>query len=68
MPAACVALSPLAGLTQSAPSIVENSRSDPAGTPDALRRCADAFAPRADRGSPALSPLFADPTGLPPTT
>jgi acetyl esterase/lipase len=67
MPAACVALSPFVDLTLSAPSIVENAGSDPAGIPDALRRCVDAFAPRGDRGSPALSPLFADLKGLPPS-
>ena len=38
--------------------IAGNARCDPAGTPEDLRRCVDAFAPRRGRASAALSPLM----------
>jgi acetyl esterase/lipase len=41
-------------------------RSDPMLRPSWLRRCAAGFAPGADLAGPALAPLAADLTGLPP--
>ena len=66
LPAAGVCLSPWADLTQSGETIVTKAAEDPMVRAEDLGRWAAAY--RGDRAAsdPAISPLFADLTGLPP--
>jgi monoterpene epsilon-lactone hydrolase len=67
LPAAGVCLSPWADLTQSGATISEKADTDPMVHAEDLDRCAAAYAGSDhDPGSPALSPLFAEMSGLPP--
>jgi acetyl esterase/lipase len=66
LPAAGVCLSPWVDLTQSGGTITTHAEVDPMVRAEDLSRWADAYR-GARRGSdPAISPLFADLTGLPP--
>jgi monoterpene epsilon-lactone hydrolase len=67
LPAAGVCLSPWADLTQSGATISEKDDADPMVRAEDLDRWAAAYAGSDhDPGSPALSPLFAELSGLPP--
>jgi phosphinothricin tripeptide acetyl hydrolase len=67
LPAAGVCLSPWADLTQSGATLSEKADADPMVHAQDLDRWAAAYAGSDnDPGSPALSPLFADLSGLPP--
>lgn len=67
LPAAGVCLSPWADLTQSGPTMSENSDADPMVHAEDLDRWAAAYAgSENDPGAPGLSPVFADLSGLPP--
>jgi acetyl esterase/lipase len=67
LPAAGVCLSPWADLTQSGATMSEKADADPMVHAEDLGRWAAAYAgPDQDPGSPGLSPLFADLSGLPP--
>jgi acetyl esterase/lipase len=67
LPAAGVCLSPWADLTQSGATISEMADVDPMVNVEDLGRWAAAYAGSDhDPGSPGLSPLFADLSGLPP--
>lgn len=67
MPAALVALSPATDLTGSGESYRTNARSDAVFTPDLMAKFAPLYIGDADVRNPFVSPLFGDPTGLPPT-
>jgi monoterpene epsilon-lactone hydrolase len=66
MPAAAVLMSPWADLTLSGTSITGKAAVDPVLTGSGLRRRAVDYAGGADPRTPAISPVFADLTGLPP--
>lgn len=66
LPAAGVCLSPWADLTQSGATMAEKAEVDPMVRAGDLDRWAAAYAAGADPASPAISPLFADLSGLPP--
>ncbi len=67
-PAGLVAISPWTDLTCSAPSLVERRDVDPFAHIDDLPAfAADYLGGATDPTDPVASPLFADPTGLPPT-
>jgi epsilon-lactone hydrolase len=66
LPAAAVAMSPWTDLALSGSSLVENAASDPmlnAGDLPELARC---YLGGADPRNPYASPLYGDPSGLPP--
>src|SRR5258707_11479810 len=67
LPAAAVALSPWTDLALTGGSFQRNAEADPMlrGTEGA--RLASYYSPRADPPPPHASPLFPDPTRLPPT-
>lgn len=66
LPAAGVCLSPWADLTQSGSTIAEKADEDPMVRAEDLDRWAGMYAGGAARDSKAISPLFADLSGLPP--
>jgi acetyl esterase/lipase len=66
LPGALVLVSPWVDLTCSGDSFVTNAETDPMIS-ISLRDRADLYAPGLDPTEPYLSPLFGDPTGLPPT-
>jgi epsilon-lactone hydrolase len=66
LPAAAVAMSPWTDLALTGPSLLENAASDPmlnAGDLPELARC---YLAGADPRNPYASPLYGDPSGLPP--
>jgi acetyl esterase/lipase len=66
LPAAAVAMSPWTDLALTGPSLIENAASDPmlnAGDLPELARC---YLAGADPRNPYASPLYGDPSGLPP--
>lgn len=65
-PAGIYLASPWVDLTTSGRSMVSHASLDPSVTPDGLRRRSVDYVGGADPGDPAVSPLFADLTGLPP--
>ena len=67
LPAAAVALSPVTDLALTAPSIRENAKADPFLPASESRRLAEYYLGGADPRTPYASPLYGDPTGLPPT-
>ncbi len=65
-PACAVLLSPWTDLTGSGDSIRTHAARDPILNPDHTAHIADWYADGADVAQPLISPLFADPKGLPP--
>ena len=66
-PGAAVALSPWYDATGSGASMVENADKDELGSAESIRELARMYtADGASPEDPLISPLFADPTGLPP--
>lgn len=66
-PAAAVALSPWTDLALSGASLVRNAQSDPMLNLADTRLFADSYLAGADPRHPYASPLYGNPTGLPPT-
>ena len=66
MPRSMVLSSPWLDITMAHPDEVVNAHIDPMMGIAALDRYARAYAGTADRRDPGLSPLYGDPTGLPP--
>ena len=67
MPGAVYVLSPWADLTASGESIVTREPFDPMFDGDGLIEAATTYAGDTPLDDPGVSPLFADPTGYPPT-
>lgn len=67
LPAALVCLSPVTDLTGSGESYKTNARADAVFTPELMAKFAPLYVADADIRDPLISPLFGDPTGLPPT-
>jgi acetyl esterase/lipase len=65
-PALGVAISPWTDLTLSGDSMASMADRDPMVKRDGLQRMADWYLGDADPRDPLVSPLFGDPTGLPP--
>lgn len=66
LPAAAVLMSAWTDLTASGPSYAERAGADPLNQRPALLAMARSYLGGADPRTPTASPLFADPTGLPP--
>ena len=66
LPAAAVLMSAWTDLTASGPSYAERAEIDPLNQRPALLAMARGYLGGANPHTPAASPLFADPTGLPP--
>lgn len=66
LPAAAVAVSPLADFTASGASVTTHRDTDPVITERSLGMLAAAYLREHDRDHPLASPVFADLTGLPP--
>ena len=66
LPRAAVLMSAWTDLTVSSPSYERNRRIDPSLTREKLRLAAQNYIGTRDLRDPLASPLFADPTGLPP--
>jgi epsilon-lactone hydrolase len=66
LPAAAVAMSPWTDLALTGPSLVENAASDPMLNPGDLPELARCYLAGADPRNPYASPLYGDPSGLPP--
>jgi len=66
MPAAGVCISPWLDLTMSGETMKTRAEVDPMVGGEMLRECAQAYLGDTDPRTPLASPLFADPTGLPP--
>ncbi len=67
MPGAAYVLSPWADLTASGESVVTRAPFDPMFDGDGLVEAATTYAGDTPLDHPGVSPLFADPTGYPPT-
>ena len=67
LPSAAVALSPWTDLALTGPSVRENAVADPMLNPDGAEELAACYLGGADPRTPYASPLYGDPTGLPPT-
>jgi monoterpene epsilon-lactone hydrolase len=67
LPAAAVALSPWTDLACSGASLRRNSHADAMITAEEAPRLAGCYLAGADPRTPYASPLYGDPTGLPPT-
>jgi len=67
LPAAAVALSPWTDLALTGASLKRNAASDPMLNADDLPKFAADYLAGADPRNPYASPLYSDPTGLPPT-
>jgi epsilon-lactone hydrolase len=67
LPAAAVALSPWTDLALTGPSLRQNAKADPMIRSDEAPRLASCYLAGADPRAPYASPLYGDPTGLPPT-
>lgn len=66
MPAAGVLISPWGDLTCSGETVVSNAECEPMIPVNALRFISASYSHRTDPGSPLISPVFADLSGLPP--
>ena len=66
LPSSAFLMSPYADLTLSGKTIVERAADDPILTPDGLRLRVPDSVGGADASDPAISPIFADLSGLPP--
>jgi acetyl esterase/lipase len=66
LPALGVPISPWTDLTLSGESMTTMAERDPMVTRRGLQRMADWYAGEAEPNAPLVSPLFADPAGLPP--
>ncbi len=66
LPAAGVCLSPWLDLTLSGESVSRRAVEDPMTSAKQLKMMAEAYLAGGDPKAPTASPLFADPTGLPP--
>ncbi|MGW5145174.1 alpha/beta hydrolase [Rhodococcus koreensis] len=66
LPAAAVAVSPLADFTASGASVASNGDADPVITKRSLAMLAATYLRENDRDTPLASPVFADLTNLPP--
>jgi monoterpene epsilon-lactone hydrolase len=67
LPAAIVAMSPWTDLAVTGESVWRNARSDPMLNADDVPHLASRYLAGADPHHPYASPLYGDPTGLPPT-
>jgi epsilon-lactone hydrolase len=67
LPGAAVLLSPWTDLALTGPSLWSNAVSDPMMNVATLPRIANGYLAGADPRNPYASPLFGDPSGLPPT-
>jgi epsilon-lactone hydrolase len=67
LPAAAVALSPWTDLALTGSSLERNARADPVLRTEHSPSLADLYLAGADARNPYASPLYGDPTGLPPT-
>jgi epsilon-lactone hydrolase len=67
LPRAAVLLSPWTDLALTGPSLWSNATSDPMMNPASLPGIANGYLAGADPRNPYASPLFGDPSGLPPT-
>ena len=67
LPPAAVALSPWTDLALTGASLYANAAADPMLNADELPRFAAEYLAGADPRNPYASPLYGDPTGLPPT-
>jgi epsilon-lactone hydrolase len=67
LPGAAVLLSPWTDLALTGPSLRSNATSDPMMNPASLPAIANGYLAGADPRNPYASPLFGDPSGLPPT-
>ena len=67
LPGAAVLVSPWTDLTLTGPSLWLNAGSDPMMNPASLPAIAHRYLAGADPRNPYASPLFGDPSGLPPT-
>jgi monoterpene epsilon-lactone hydrolase len=66
LPSSLVAMSPIADLTASSPSMVANAHNDPLLTQAGLRAVSGIYLHGGDPRNPDASPAFADLHGLPP--
>jgi salicylate hydroxylase len=66
LPAGVIAICPFTDLTLSGSSVVRNSGNDPAAHRDSLSLLAASYFQGHEPTDPLVSPLFGDPTGLPP--
>lgn len=66
-PGAAVALSPWTDLAFTGDSLIRNGKSDPMLTVAGARILAESYLGDTDPRHPYVSPLYGDPTGLPPT-
>lgn len=66
LPAAAVAMSPWTDLALSGPSLIENAAADPMLNASDLPELARCYLAGADPHTPYASPLYGDPSGLPP--
>jgi epsilon-lactone hydrolase len=67
LPAALVAMSPWTDLAVTGESVRRNARADPMINADDVPHLASRYLDGADPRHPYASPLYGDPTGLPPT-
>jgi acetyl esterase/lipase len=67
LPAAAVALSPWTDLAMTGLSLELNAEADPLVSPQQARHFVDYYLAGTDPRSPYVSPLYGEPTGLPPT-
>ena len=67
LPAAAVALSPWTDLAMTGLSFKLNAEADPLVNPQQARHFVDYYLAGADPRSPYVSPMYGEPTGLPPT-
>ena len=67
MPAAAVAVSPWTDLALTGRSFTANAEADPLLSAEQARRFVGYYLAGADPRSPYVSPLYGEPTGLPPT-
>ena len=67
LPGAAVLLSPWTDLALTGPSLRSNAASDPMMNPASLPAIANGYLAGTDPRNPYASPLFGDPSGLPPT-
>ena len=66
LPAGAFCISPWLDLVAEGESMKSKADADPMVTEEMLRRMADAYAGSHDLRNPLISPVFADPAGLPP--
>ncbi|HUF53363.1 MAG TPA: alpha/beta hydrolase [Dehalococcoidia bacterium] len=68
LPAAAVCLSPATDILATGESHTTRREADPmlGGTPDGINKVREAYCPGQDPKNPYISPLYGDPSGLPP--